>query len=199
MKRVSLLLLATWLTACATAPTRVDGDRQVAVDSHSLLGEIAIERQEFPVAASEFLAAAMLSDDPALAERATRIAHQLELTDACPGTPVLLGSETITIMGDTVPANPDAAGMCCGNTSGEYIFAITPQASGTLHAEMSTNYPPCLWIRETCPSGPDLACDDVLPVAGDVPVTAGKPYYLGIDGVQGAEGMFSLSISLQMP
>ena len=82
MKRVSLLLLAMWVAACATTPAGDGGDRQIEVDSHSLLGEIAIERQEFSTAASEFLEAARLSDDPALAERATRIAHQLELTNA---------------------------------------------------------------------------------------------------------------------
>ena len=81
MKRVSLLLLAAWLASCAAAPTGSGGDRQIDVDSHSLLGEIALERQELATAANEFSAAAMLSDDPALAERAVRLAHQLELTD----------------------------------------------------------------------------------------------------------------------
>lgn len=82
MKRAFLLLAAT-LAACATAPTGSSGaDRQVEVDSHSLAGEIAIDRQDFGTAAREFLAAARLSDEPALAERATRIAHQLELNDA---------------------------------------------------------------------------------------------------------------------
>jgi tetratricopeptide (TPR) repeat protein len=82
MKRASLWLLAVLLTACATAPTGSSGDRQIEVDSHSLAGEIAIDRQDFGTASREFLAAARLSDDPALAERATRIAHQLELNDA---------------------------------------------------------------------------------------------------------------------
>ncbi len=81
MKRVSCLLLGTWLAGCATTPTVDGADRQAEVDSHSLLGLIALERQEFPTAATEFLAAAKLSDEAALAERATRMAHQLELTD----------------------------------------------------------------------------------------------------------------------
>jgi tetratricopeptide (TPR) repeat protein len=82
MRLVSLLLLAAWLAACATAPIGDGTDRQIDVDSHSLLGEIALERQDFAAAAREFLEAALLSDDPALSERAARIAHQLELTDA---------------------------------------------------------------------------------------------------------------------
>ena len=82
MKRFPLwLALALAVTGCATAPASGGGDTQVEIDSHSLLGEIAFERQQFDTAASEFLAAAMLSEQPALAERATRIAHQLELTE----------------------------------------------------------------------------------------------------------------------
>jgi tetratricopeptide (TPR) repeat protein len=81
MKRARLLLSVAILTGCATAPT-VDGtDVQVAVDSHLLLGDIALERQDRDTAVREFLAAAMLSDEPGPAERATRIAHELELTE----------------------------------------------------------------------------------------------------------------------
>jgi tetratricopeptide (TPR) repeat protein len=83
MKRASLWLLVTCMTACASAPAADDDDsqRQIEVDSHALLGDIALERQDFPTAANELLAAALISDEPGLAERATRIAHQLELTD----------------------------------------------------------------------------------------------------------------------
>ena len=81
MKRSSPLFLAVMLAACATAPTVIGADRQVEVDSHMLLGEIALERQDVQTAANEFLAAAMLSGEPGPAERATRIAHELELND----------------------------------------------------------------------------------------------------------------------
>jgi tetratricopeptide (TPR) repeat protein len=80
MKRTRLLLPAIALAVCATAPT-VDGqDRQVEVDSHLLLGEIALERRDLPTAAAEFLAAALIATEPGPAERATRIAHELDLT-----------------------------------------------------------------------------------------------------------------------
>jgi tetratricopeptide (TPR) repeat protein len=81
MKRSSLLFPALMLAACATAPTVVGADRQREVDSHMLLGEIALERQDLQTAASEFLTAAMLADEPGPAERATRIAHELELNE----------------------------------------------------------------------------------------------------------------------
>jgi len=80
MKLTRLLPPAVLLAACATAPTVDGADRQVEVDSHLLRGDIALERQNFQAAAQEFLAAAALSDEPGPAERATRIAHELELT-----------------------------------------------------------------------------------------------------------------------
>ena len=81
MKLTRLLPLAVLLGACATAPT-VDGvDRQVEVDSHLLRGDIALERQDFQPAAQQFRAASALSAEPGPAERATRIAHELELTE----------------------------------------------------------------------------------------------------------------------
>ena len=81
MKRTRFLVAASILAACAAVPT-VDGvHAQVDVDSHLLLGDIALERQDRETAAREFLAAAMLSDQPGPAERATLVAHEAELTE----------------------------------------------------------------------------------------------------------------------
>jgi tetratricopeptide (TPR) repeat protein len=69
------------LGGCAITGTTGGGaDAQVAIDSHALLAEISFERQQFDTAVAEFLAAAMLSDNPVYAERAARVAHQIELT-----------------------------------------------------------------------------------------------------------------------
>ena len=81
MKRTRLLFSAVILAGCATAPSVGGSDVQVAVDSHLLLGDIALDRQDREGAAREFLAAAMLSEDPGPAQRATLIAHELELTE----------------------------------------------------------------------------------------------------------------------
>ncbi|HSC15784.1 MAG TPA: tetratricopeptide repeat protein [Gammaproteobacteria bacterium] len=81
MKRTGFLAAATILAACATSPTTGGVHAQVEVDSHLLLGDIALERQDRQTAAREFLAAAMLSAEPGPSERATRIAHELELTE----------------------------------------------------------------------------------------------------------------------
>src|SRR5687767_2952788 len=81
MKRSRSLFSVVLLGACATVPTIDAAYGQVEVDSHLLLGDIALERQDLATAAREFLAAAELSDEPGPAERATRIAHELELTE----------------------------------------------------------------------------------------------------------------------
>jgi tetratricopeptide (TPR) repeat protein len=81
MKLIRLLFPAVLLAGCATAQTVSRSADQVEVDSHLLLGDIALDRQDRDTAAREFLAAAMLSEDPGPAERATRIAHELELTE----------------------------------------------------------------------------------------------------------------------
>jgi tetratricopeptide (TPR) repeat protein len=80
MKRSWIWLAAVTLAGCATTGPGGGAVDPIEADSHSLLGDIALERQQFDEAGDEYLQAAMLSDEPALAERATRLAHQIELT-----------------------------------------------------------------------------------------------------------------------
>lgn len=72
-------LLAASLAGCAGLPPDEEQAR-VAVDSSVLLGQIALEDQRREDATAHFLDAARLSDDPQLAERATRMALELALT-----------------------------------------------------------------------------------------------------------------------
>jgi tetratricopeptide (TPR) repeat protein len=81
MKRLHVLVLGAVLGGCASVPTAQPADRQVEIDTHVLLAEVAFERQQLETSAKEFLAAAMIADDPAIAERATRVAHQADLTE----------------------------------------------------------------------------------------------------------------------
>jgi tetratricopeptide (TPR) repeat protein len=82
MKRASLLMIIATVAAPAASQT-IDLSRpEVEVDSHLLRGEIALDRRDLATAANEFLAAAMLAETPAPAERATRMAHELDLTEA---------------------------------------------------------------------------------------------------------------------
>lgn len=81
MNCTRLFLPAIILAGCATAPSVDSGSRQIEVDSHLLLADIALDRQDRETAMRELLAAAVLSDQPGAAERATRVAHELELTE----------------------------------------------------------------------------------------------------------------------
>ena len=82
MKRLQLIVLAAVLCGCASVPAADNSaDRQVEIDSHVLLAEIALDRQQFDTSAKEFLAAAMIANEPSIAERATRLAHRADLTE----------------------------------------------------------------------------------------------------------------------
>src|SRR5690606_24520329 len=81
MKHLPLVLGLSVLAGCATmgGPATV-ADPTVAIDTHLLLADIAIERRDLETAARETYAAARLSSNPALAERATRVANELGMT-----------------------------------------------------------------------------------------------------------------------
>jgi tetratricopeptide (TPR) repeat protein len=82
LRRLPTHLLLVVLTGCSTlSTTRDGGDGQVEIETHTLLGEIALERNQIETAADELMQAATLSNDAAYAERATRVAHQADLTD----------------------------------------------------------------------------------------------------------------------
>lgn len=72
------LLLLVLLAGCASTRVAPQEDR-VAVDSYSLLGEIALADEREEEAARHFLDAARASDDVLLAERATRLAYETSL------------------------------------------------------------------------------------------------------------------------
>jgi tetratricopeptide (TPR) repeat protein len=74
------VVLPAVLSACATSTVAPSAERRVAVDSHTLLAEIALEDQRVEDATQHYLDAALISDDPTLAERATRMSHRLGLT-----------------------------------------------------------------------------------------------------------------------
>lgn len=79
-RHVAYVLFAC-LAGCAATRTTAPEARRVAVDSYVLLGQVALEQQQPQEATGHYLNAALASDDPAVAERATRMAHRLGMTD----------------------------------------------------------------------------------------------------------------------
>ncbi len=73
------------LAGCATAPDSNESAQQQSsqadLDYHLLLAEIARERQQYADAARHYTDAALLSDDPRIAEQATLIAFEVNLND----------------------------------------------------------------------------------------------------------------------
>jgi len=75
------VLILALLVGCASAPPISMEQRRVEVDSYVVLAELALERQAREEATQLFLDAALVSDDPILAERAARMADELGLTE----------------------------------------------------------------------------------------------------------------------
>ena len=77
-----IVLAAATLHGCASiGQSSATASNRIDVDSHVLLGELALEDQRPEDAARHYLDAAIASDSPAEAERTTRMAHRLMLTD----------------------------------------------------------------------------------------------------------------------
>ena len=83
MPRTHALILAAvlaTLAGCATTSTPVNtAGNRIDVDSYRLLAELALAEQRGEEAAEHYLSAAMISDDPAFAQRAAQMALQLGL------------------------------------------------------------------------------------------------------------------------
>ncbi len=79
-KYLSAIAIA-WLAGCATGTVQQSGAPRIDIDSHVVLASIARERQNVAEAADNYLAAALLSDDPGLAELATELAHEANLSE----------------------------------------------------------------------------------------------------------------------
>jgi tetratricopeptide (TPR) repeat protein len=83
--RLPLPLIAialSFISACSSLQSSGRAGARIDIDSYLLLGQIAIEEQQLERATAHYLNAAMISTDPALAERATRMALRLSLNDA---------------------------------------------------------------------------------------------------------------------
>lgn len=77
-------LIYVWivcLAGCAATPTTTPEQGRVAVDSYTLLAEIALAEQRLEEATALYLEAALASEDPDLAERTARMAHRIGLTE----------------------------------------------------------------------------------------------------------------------
>ncbi len=129
--------------------------------------------------------------------------------DTCPGyTLPLSGAGTgpytgvLTVQTSSLAANY-AGG--CGGSSKEGVVVVTPPIAGKLTARLTgIDYHAILYARTSC-NDPvtELACDDDAPTPStssrDITlsnVKAGTPYYLFIDGYNGATGTARLNVTV---
>lgn len=129
--------------------------------------------------------------------------------DTCPGYVLPLtgaGSAprtgVLTVDTSTLAAN--YAGNC-GGSSKEGVVVVTPPINGKLTAKLTgITYQTVLYARTSC-NDPltQKACDDDAPTpstsARDITitgVTAGTPYYLFVDGYNGASGVARLNVTV---
>lgn len=79
-KPLTIVIAIATLAGCAVAPTETASQPdRIDADSYRLLGDLALARQRSEEAAEHYLSAAAAADDPALAERAVRLAYQVGL------------------------------------------------------------------------------------------------------------------------
>jgi cysteine-rich repeat protein len=129
--------------------------------------------------------------------------------DTCPGyTLPLTGAgadpRTGVLTIDTSTLTANYAGDC-GGTSKEGVVVVTPPINGKLTAKLTgITYQTVLYARTAC-NDPltQKACDDDAPVPSTASrdititgVTAGTPYYLFIDGYNGASGVARLNVTV---
>ncbi len=122
----------------------------------------------------------------------------------CPGTAVQLVAQTdVTLGGDTSLSMPSYAGSCGGDDAPEYVYAITPEASGLLLLEMIAIYEdldPILYVKTSCESASTVACADSTFLGGyeslSISVTGGDTYYVFADGYDTSAGEFLLGATL---
>src|SRR5438445_9763211 len=117
--------------------------------------------------------------------------------------------------GGTTSGTSVLAGSCgSSGTAPEQVFQWTPAVSGTATVQTcgaGTTFVTVLYLRSgACASGPEVAAgcnDDACTNATGLnrasrltpTVTAGQTYFIVVDGYGGAQGTFSLTITLPAP
>jgi hypothetical protein len=124
--------------------------------------------------------------------------------------PITLPAAGGSFFGTTTGGASQVGGACgtSGNSS-ERVFAWTPATSGTAQLSTcgasATSYDTILYVRNARCDGAELACNDDTPGCGTasntyhgsrlaLSVTAGQTYVIVVDGYNGRNGTFTLSL-----
>lgn len=139
---------------------------------------------------------------------------RVEHPETCPGAAIHLNTgEMVTIKGTTTGiankfagTRTGAPGNCNGNgwAVADLVYAVTPNANGTLKASLTTTYDnPLLHVRTACANSStadEISCQFSWQVGTialpDLQVTAGATYYIAA-GSTYSNGAFTLNLTLQ--
>ncbi len=125
--------------------------------------------------------------------------------DTCPGNAVALsmGADQ-TLTGNTAAAGSHyvGKGLCATSTvTKDVVYAVTPDANGTLVAILDPSYDGQLYARSgSCTTGTQLACSEAggVGIAETIsfPVVAGTKYSVFVDGKGGSAGAYAITFHL---
>jgi len=139
---------------------------------------------------------------------ATCTLEPLPNVDTCPGHAVALAGvgtaprEKVVSL-STASLASTYAGTCGGNAR-DGVVAVTSDIAGTMRVLLTSSWPSVLYARSTCTDGSkELGCKKADPAKPSettrelsFAVTAGAPVYLFVDGLNGASGPASLSVTV---
>jgi cysteine-rich repeat protein len=131
--------------------------------------------------------------------------------DKCPGAVIALSGTGLEprvgkATGSTANLCVDYTGSCASTYSAaarDAVFRVTPDVDGTMFVDLggqtATPFDSVLYVRSDCgSSAAELACDDAIDKGADVvklPVKAGVPYYVFVDGYGTPEaGAFTVNV-----
>jgi cysteine-rich repeat protein len=122
----------------------------------------------------------------------------------CPGHTVALtgtgsAARRATVTLDTTGLPSNTSGVC-GGSGPEGIFVITPDIDGTLSVKATSSYSGSIYARTVC-GDPVTELPKSCTASGaltniNASVTKNTPYYIYVDGMNGAAGLTKLQITV---
>lgn len=126
--------------------------------------------------------------------------------DTCPGKPVTLTalgtSLTATVTGTTKGAFNHYGSACGGGSAPDVVYTFTPPSSGKATIKLKAGFSAIVSARSTCTSATtEIKCSDLPAATGgettmELPVFAGTPVSVIVDGYAGSTGDFTLDIAV---
>ncbi len=127
--------------------------------------------------------------------------------DTCPGTELTLtGSGTSprvgTVDSSTAGLCSESVGSCnAGTIAPDAVYFVVPDIDGVMTVTATAAFETVLYVRGTCDDpNTEFGCNNKpVPAPDEVSllVYKGKSYYLFVDGSNGSEGAFTLSVSIE--